>query len=333
MELIKIEYWNTTDTAGIKFTGQPFDFHPVLYVHSDVWAPDYTIEQGEVKDNQNGEPIPGSQKWAKYYKLEIVGYEYLADALSLLPFMDNVYITLKNQESQKVKDISVAVDWNVDTEQPCIGTIILSFAFDIHLKTACNENFNSIQIHENMIAALEHVATIYDTDKLAPPETFINEDVCKVGDDGTNTLDTYLHFTGIPLKNDSVILASYLVFRAKTTKAGDDCDAWVQVENDTGSLTFNAAVIPDLAGYNAGSWDTRVAMNAVDHLTAEDFFQTVDISAVLTTLINTDSWIYGNNINLRVTFKATCDNAAYREFYAYDGATISQRPKLVIQYI
>lgn len=331
-KVVKIEYWNTTDVANIRFSNHPWDFNIPVYVWAEVMTPNYTLDQPGATEDEEGVPVLLNQKWAKLYRIETEVFEFQLDALMLLPLMDNIYITMPDMPRMKVKDVAVSNDWGVSGDYPCLAKLTIDFAFDIFVKDGCNQNFDAVKVHEQRISEHANMAWVQDN-KSAPPDTFIQDNKCQIGDDGTYWVDTWLFFTGIPLNNDSLILASYLELTSKTALAGANCDVYVQVANDTGDPAYNAEVLTNITEYNAESWDAQLAVNGIAALGVGEIYQTPDITTVLTTLINIDSWQYGNNLSIRIKRKATCSNNAYREFYAYDAALTTQRPKLVILYV
>lgn len=139
MDFLKIEYRSIHD-LGEKILYQN-GFQNKVYLDVNVKAPTYPItESGE--ENGDGDFIPTFQKWQKRYTFTTYVPEFLADALTLLPLHDYVWITFQNNETNKVKDIEVETDWqdigSTDETQSCFCKITISFAVDSIITIGCN---------------------------------------------------------------------------------------------------------------------------------------------------------------------------------------------------
>lgn len=118
--MIKIEYWNTYDILDVHYEG---DYKNWFWLDVDVMKPTYVIER-EAAENSLGEAINSFIKWAKQYTFDVYCLEPLADALTTITMHDNVWITLSNGYSAKVKDFIADVQW---TEIKNLAKVTVSF--------------------------------------------------------------------------------------------------------------------------------------------------------------------------------------------------------------
>jgi hypothetical protein len=99
--MIKIEYWNSYDILDVHYEG---DYKNYFWLDVDVKKPNYVLDR-EANENSLGESITTFLKWSKQYTFEVYCLEPLADALSTITLHDNVWVTLSNGYSAKVKDL------------------------------------------------------------------------------------------------------------------------------------------------------------------------------------------------------------------------------------
>jgi len=149
MDLLKIEYSNTHDlidkVAG-DISGRVLyqnGYSNSVYLDVDVKEPKYPIlEDG--KDNGDKEFIPTFLKWEKRYVFTDYLPEFLVDALTLIPIHNSIWITLKNGESNKVKDVITDVDWEdigeTEKSSGCFAKVTFSFAVDSIILTTCGDD-------------------------------------------------------------------------------------------------------------------------------------------------------------------------------------------------
>lgn len=105
--MIKIEYWNSYDIMDVHYEGS---YRNRFWLNVDVKKPVYLIER-EGYENSASETINTFIKYEKQYNFEVFCTEPLADAISGITLHDNVWITLDNGYSGKVKDFISEVSW------------------------------------------------------------------------------------------------------------------------------------------------------------------------------------------------------------------------------
>jgi hypothetical protein len=141
MEYLKIEYSNTYD-FGDRILYQT-DFGNIVYLDVNVKSPTYPIEE-EAVENGDKDISLTFQKWQKRYSFSTLVFEFMADALTLLPLHDYIWITFPNGESNRVTDVEVEVDFqdlgNTDETNACMCRVNVSFAVDSIITTGCNNN-------------------------------------------------------------------------------------------------------------------------------------------------------------------------------------------------
>ena len=97
------------------------------YINSIIEKPLYPILE-EVREDENLNQHRVFQRWDKRHQIRFFGVESMADAMSLLPIMDEVYIN-----SQRVYNTTVNVNWEEDRE--CLAEIIITFSTKEIVKT------------------------------------------------------------------------------------------------------------------------------------------------------------------------------------------------------
>ena len=97
------------------------------YINSSIEKPSYPILE-EVREDGAMTQHKVFQRWEKRHQIRLFGVESMADALSLLPTMDEVYIN-----SQRVYNVLVNVEWEDDRE--CLAEITITFSVRQLLKT------------------------------------------------------------------------------------------------------------------------------------------------------------------------------------------------------
>ena len=105
--MIKIEYWNSYDILDVHYDS---GYKNWFWLDVDVKKPAYIIDRDAV-ENSFGETVTNFMRWSKQYKFDVFCLEPLADALSTITMHDQVWITLDNGYSAKVKDFIADVTW------------------------------------------------------------------------------------------------------------------------------------------------------------------------------------------------------------------------------
>lgn len=133
--MVKIEYWNSYDIMGVYYEG---GFKNRFWLDVDVKKPTYAVER-EAYEDSLGESINTFIRWSKQYTFEIFCLESLADALTTITLHDNIWVTLKNGKSSKVKDFITDVAWTeIDNLVKVTVTFITnSYVVNGHAAAGC----------------------------------------------------------------------------------------------------------------------------------------------------------------------------------------------------
>lgn len=102
-------------------------FYLETYIDTIEERPNYPIVE-EAEEDQEADRHITFQKWDKRSQFSFFGVEYMADAMSLLPLMDEVYVNGK-----RVYDVSVDTSWSDDYE--CLVNITVSYSEKKMIKT------------------------------------------------------------------------------------------------------------------------------------------------------------------------------------------------------
>lgn len=102
-------------------------FYAICWVDSVIDKPTYPITE-ETREDQEGDVHKTFQRWEKRQLIRTNGVESVADAFSLLPVMDEVYVN-----DTRVYDVVVDISW--EEEYDCIARIDISFMRKKILKT------------------------------------------------------------------------------------------------------------------------------------------------------------------------------------------------------
>jgi hypothetical protein len=105
--MIKIEYWNSYDILDIHYEGS---YKNRFWLNVETVKPDYPIYREAVEDSYN-DSHNTFLKWEKQYSFELYCMENILDMLSMLTLHDNVWITLENGYSGKVRDFFITIEW------------------------------------------------------------------------------------------------------------------------------------------------------------------------------------------------------------------------------
>lgn len=95
-----------------------------FWLDVDVKRPIYVVDR-ESFENTLGESVNTFIRWAKQYTFDIYCLEPLADALTTITLHDNVWVTLDNGYSAKVKDFIADVQWTSEIEN--LAKVTVSF--------------------------------------------------------------------------------------------------------------------------------------------------------------------------------------------------------------
>lgn len=105
--MVKIEYWNSYDIIDTYYEG---GYKNRLWLDVDVKKPLYPTDRDSY-ENGFGEQMNTFIRWSKQYSFQIYCLEPLVDALTLITLHDNVWVTLDNGYSAKVKDFIATPTW------------------------------------------------------------------------------------------------------------------------------------------------------------------------------------------------------------------------------
>lgn len=115
-EMVHLKYRDTGLRDDIYWTD---DFYAECYINSVIDKPTYPVME-EVSEDQEGDQHRIFQRWEKRHTVRFFGVESMADAMSLLRLMDEVYIN-----GVRVFDVLCDPQW--DDESQCIAEMPLSF--------------------------------------------------------------------------------------------------------------------------------------------------------------------------------------------------------------
>lgn len=105
--MIKIEYWNSYDILDIHYSGS---YRNSFYLNVDLVTPQYPIFREAIEDTY-GEQQNQFMRWEKQYSFVYHCTENIVDMLSTITLHDNIWITLDNGYSGKVKDFNIDPAW------------------------------------------------------------------------------------------------------------------------------------------------------------------------------------------------------------------------------
>jgi|SRR6056297_1041196 len=122
--MVHLKYRSNGRIGDIFF---PDEFYVEAYIDTNVDKPDYPIIE-EAEEDQAGDRHILFQKWDKRSMFNFYGVEYMADAISLLPLMDEVFVNGK-----RVYDVTVDNSWS--DEYDCLVSITVSYSEKKAIKT------------------------------------------------------------------------------------------------------------------------------------------------------------------------------------------------------
>ena len=118
--MIKIEYWNSYDILGVHYES---GYKNRFWLDVEVKKPQYVVDR-EAFENSLGESVNTFLKWSKQYQFDVFCLEPLADALTTITLHDNVWVTLDNGYSAKVKDFIANAVWS-EVDNVCKVTVTM----------------------------------------------------------------------------------------------------------------------------------------------------------------------------------------------------------------
>jgi hypothetical protein len=124
-EMTELKWRNTQGVLG-DILWKP-GFYGQAWVDSVIDKPTYPITE-ETREDQEGDIHKTFQRWEKRQSIRTMGVESVADALSLLPVMEEVYV-----DGTRVYDVVVDISWEEDYD--CLARIDISFMRKKILKT------------------------------------------------------------------------------------------------------------------------------------------------------------------------------------------------------
>ena len=122
---LKFEYWNTCDLGKIYYQdGMKFKF----YLDADILEPYHEdIEDGQ--EDGEGRFIATYRRQVKRYRIRTgLLPDYLIDAIQRMKLHDNVELTFKTGEVEKIHNIEVDVEWQFER---MLWQGIMNMTFDI----------------------------------------------------------------------------------------------------------------------------------------------------------------------------------------------------------
>ena len=105
----------------------PANFLADAFVSAYIENPTYPILE-DVREDENLNQHRVFQRWEKRYQIRFFGVESMADAMSLLPMMDEVYVNVF-----RAYNTIVNINWEEDRE--CLAEIIITFSTKEIVKT------------------------------------------------------------------------------------------------------------------------------------------------------------------------------------------------------
>jgi len=134
--MIKIEYWNSYDILDIHYE---HSYSNRFYLNVDVKKPAYVVVR-EATENSLGESVNTFLRWEKQYSFELYCNEPLADAISAITLHDNVWVTLSNGYSGKVKDFLSEIAWTEIDGLAKVNVTFVSNSYTVNGQSAAGCN-------------------------------------------------------------------------------------------------------------------------------------------------------------------------------------------------
>ena len=109
--MIKIEYWNQYDALDCHYSGS---YRNRFWIDVDLVTPSYPVDRQGV-ERSDGSTQNQFLRWEKQYSFVYHCLEHVADMLSTLTLMTDVWVTLPNGYSGKATDFNIDVAWTAIT--------------------------------------------------------------------------------------------------------------------------------------------------------------------------------------------------------------------------
>ena len=116
-EMIHLKYRGTGITDNIYWKE---GFYARCYINSVIEKPEYPILE-ERREDGEGDQHRVFQRWDKRHTIRFFGIESMADAMSMLPLMEEVEVN-----GTRVFDVEVDITW--DEERECLAEIVITFS-------------------------------------------------------------------------------------------------------------------------------------------------------------------------------------------------------------
>lgn len=330
MERTRIRWRNTNDLDLIVYSGgaDTIDgqtlagtYYNIIYFDEDVLVqkPEYSIDE-QVQQNHELKEIFQSQKWRKTYKAEIYVPEFLADALTMIPLHDEVYIHIKDEDDeQQVETINVNIEW-VGEFQSCYARATLEWTFKEVLKTSCMTDLYTIRSRQWFVDVFDEDGWANTTDSVLSNNAHL-----KFGRESSKSFDAWMLYKTVVIPSNAVIVEARLQFTG-----------WGSAGTPKGRiyLCTNSAVTKpnNYADYAALTfYPTYVGWDNVEAFTLDDEFSSPDLSQLLQPMIS--GWTLGfGNLLLAVKNNAAGANN-YNEAYALDDDVAKSCRLRVLYYV
>ncbi len=246
---LKFEYWNTCDLGNIYYQGgQKFLF----YLDGDVLEPFHEDTEDGQEDGE-GDFIATYRRQMKRYRIRTALVpDYLVDAMQRMKLHDNIWLTFKTGEIERVYNVDVEVDWQF--EKYCWqGTVVLTFDMDEKVIIgACCDNLT---------------VTPY-VSPLNSPAYFISTTGDDTTGDGsiTSPWKTINHGWSELAAGDTLYIRggtyTYAIM-GKTSISGKDgtASSYINIWNYPGET-----VIINFSDFTPSSWDTAFLMASADYI-------------------------------------------------------------------
>ena len=162
MDHICIEFSNKCDHASMLYqTG----FSQRIFLDANIVKNKPEIEQEGYKDGE-GNFIKTFEREQKIFKIEILAYEFMLDALSLIPSHDNIILHLPNDESETIKDLSIESEYVTSG----VAKVIMTFRTRYVIKNNCCSNLSLVKcfsVNHNPIIRIITDTSFYYTAPLS----------------------------------------------------------------------------------------------------------------------------------------------------------------------
>jgi hypothetical protein len=122
--MVHLKYRNDSRLGDMFF---PSGFYLECYLDTTPERPEYPIVE-DAREDQEADQHIIFQRYEKRSNVKFYGVESLADAISLLPLMDEVFI-----DNVRVYDIVTEINWNEEFE--CLCEINISYLTTKIIKT------------------------------------------------------------------------------------------------------------------------------------------------------------------------------------------------------